>query len=114
MLEKRDLKRRHLIYYLRVYQGKSKKPIGYMADLHSRGIMLMSDEPIATEQNYDLRMELPQETSGKTFIEFSAKCLWCKKSVNTDFYESGFNLEEIDEDSISLIDTIIKFFGFRD
>jgi len=114
MIEKRELKRRHLIYYLRVYNGESKSPIGFMVDIHFKGIMLISDEPIKTNKHFDLKMELPRKTGDKSHVEFSAKSLWCKKSVNSDFFESGFSLEKIDEESLAAIDNIIKYFGFRD
>lgn len=114
MIEKRELKRRHLIYYLRVYNGKESKPLGFLVDIHFKGIMLISDEPIEVDKHYDLKMELPRKTAGKYFTEFSGKSLWCKKSVNADFYESGFTLEKIDEESLTVIDSIIKYFGFRD
>ncbi len=114
MLEKRELKRRHLIYYLRVYNGKSKNPIGFMVDIHFKGLMLISDEPIKSNKNFNLKMELPNKTGDKSYVDFSVKSLWCKKSVNADFYESGFSLEKIDEESLSTIDNIVKYFGFRD
>lgn len=114
MREKRKLKRRHLIYYLRVYNGKSKNPLGFMADIHEKGIMLVSDDPIEKDTVYHLKMELPQEIGRKTHIEFSAKSLWCKQGINSDFYESGFSFEKIDQESISTIDNVIRFFGFKD
>ena len=114
MLEKRELKRRHLIYYLRVYSDNSKNPLGFMADIHFKGIMLISDSLIETEKMFNLRMELPQQTGNNSTVEFAAKSLWSKQSINSDFYETGFSLEKIDEESISLIDTVIKYFGFRD
>lgn len=114
MHEKRKLKRRHLIYYLRVYDIKSKDSFGFMADIHSKGIMLISDEPIETNKVFDLRMELPQKIGKKTHIEFSAKSLWSKQGINSDFYETGLCLENVDEDSSDTIDSVIKFFGFKD
>ena len=114
MEEKRELKRRHLIYYLRVYNGKSKNPFGFMVDIHFKGLMLISDESIKTKKHFDLKMELPQETGDKLHVEFAATSLWCKKSVNADFYESGFSLDKIDEESLASIDNIIRYFGFRD
>ena len=82
MVEKRKLKRRHLIYYLRVYEDKSKTPLGYMADIHSQGIMLISDNPIKTNKLFKLRMELPQQIGTKAQIEFTARSLWGKKGIN--------------------------------
>ncbi len=114
MLEKRELKRRHLIYYLKVYNGKSKNPLGFMADIHSKGIMLISDDSIFTDKVYNLRMELPQPIGKKTHVEFSAKSLWSKKGTISDFFETGFSLEEVDEESIATIESVIKFFGFKD
>jgi hypothetical protein len=114
MLDKRKLKRRHLIYYLRVYDMKSKNSLGFMADIHSKGIMLISDEPIETNKVFDLRMELPQKIGKKTYLEFSDKSLWSKKGINSDFNETELSFEKIDEDSISTIESIIKFFGFKD
>lgn len=114
MQEKRKLKRRHLIYYLRVFKNKSNSPMGFMVDIHSKGIMLISDERIEENKNFDLRMELPQQIEQLSEIEFSAKSLWSKQALNSDFFESGFSIDKIDEETISIIDNVIKFFGFKD
>ena len=39
--EKRQIKRRHLIYYLRIYDGISSRIIGHAVDISQQGMMLI-------------------------------------------------------------------------
>jgi hypothetical protein len=46
MQEKRKLKRRHLIYYLRVFEKNTDTLLGYLVDITPEGIMIMSESPV--------------------------------------------------------------------
>ena len=110
----RKFKRRHLIYYLRVYDRKTGVLIGHLADITTDGIMLVSEVPIKTEEDFDFKMTLPAEIEGSRDIAFDASSIWCKKDVNPDFYATGFKISDIDNRDIELIEILIDSFGFRD
>ena len=56
MNEKRKLNRRHLIYYLRVFDRDTSILIGHLVDITAEGIMLISEDPIETDNIFQLKM----------------------------------------------------------
>lgn len=114
MYERRKLKRRHLIYYLRVFEQGTNKLMGHLVDLTQEGIMLISEDPIEVNKVYHLRMILPSRMGGKEEWLFDAESRWCKKDVNPDFYDTGFQLLNLKQEGLEIISNLIQGFGFRD
>ncbi|MEW5818537.1 MAG: PilZ domain-containing protein [Spirochaetota bacterium] len=113
-MEKRDMKRWHLIYYLRVFDRNTNNLIGNLVDITTEGIMLISEKPINTNQIYYFRMDLPQAVEGKKEIQFDCQSLWCKNDVNPDFYDTGFKFVNISDNARKIITELINTFFFRD
>lgn len=114
MTEKRKLKRRHLIYYLRVFDQNSNQLLGHLVDITTEGAMLISEKPIITNTLFQAKMVLPEEIEGSKDITFGANSIWCKKDVNPDYYVTGFQLQDVTDDDLEIIEQLIVEFGFRD
>ncbi|MCP4370519.1 MAG: PilZ domain-containing protein [Deltaproteobacteria bacterium] len=114
MLEKRKLKRRHLIYYLRVFDRNTNVLMGHLVDIASEGILLIGEHSIETDQIYQLKMVLPAEILGKEQLLFDAKCVRCQKDINSDFFNIGFQLEKVSRNHFFVIEQLIDDLGFRD
>jgi hypothetical protein len=112
--EKRRLKRRHLIYYLRVFEKNDDQPIGHMVDISAEGMMLISEDPIKTGTVFELRMVLPVEIEGSREIIFSAESRWCGKDENPDFYNTGFQLIDPSQEHIKITEHLIQKFCFKE
>ena len=110
----RKLKRRHLIYYLRVYDAVKDILIGHIADISTNGIMVMSEQPIPTDQDFVLKMIMPKALEGTKELVFKARSIWSQKDVNPDFYANGFQIHDVNMKDIDLIEYLIDEFGFRD
>ena len=113
-MSERKFKRRHLIYYLRVYDRNTGVLIGHLADITTDGVMLVSETPVKTETDFDFKMTLPAEIEGSREITFETSSIWSKKDVNPDFYATGFKIRNIDNRDLDLISILIDAFGFRD
>jgi len=114
MPDKRKLKRRHLIYYLRVFSGNAKNPLGFIVDINSDGVMLLSEKELKTGKTLKLKMDLPETFGNKSKVSFEAKCRWCKQGLNSDFYESGFEFAKISKEDADMIENVVSYFGFND
>lgn len=110
----RKFKRRHLIYYLKVYDRKTGVLIGHLADITTDGFMLVSEAPIKTEVDFNFKITLPAEFAGNRDIALDSRSIWCKKDVNPDFYATGFKISNIENRDIELFEMLIDSFGFRD
>ena len=110
----RNIKRRHLIYYLEVYDDSTGKLLGHLVDLTVKGIKLVSREEIAIGNEFALKMILPLEYSSKREVKFKAKSQWSSPDVNPDFYATGFSAPELDQETRSLFIALINLVGFND
>ncbi len=113
MKEQRKLQRRHLIYYLRVFNNDTNEVLGHLINITPEGIMVMSEEPLETNKVYRLRMDLPADVFKKKMIEFEAESRWCKKDVNPEFYDTGFKIKNLDSEDSRMIERLIDDYGFR-
>jgi hypothetical protein len=113
MPERRKVKRRHLIYYLRVFHRSTGRQVGHLVDLTPEGMMLMSERPIRVGRTLPLVMTLPS-AAGEQKVEFDATSLWTSADVNPDFYDTGFKFEKVSRRHLAQLETLIDDFGFRD
>jgi hypothetical protein len=114
LYEKRKLKRRHLIYYLRVFNNLNGELVGHMVDITEEGVMLISEQPIDIGTEIEMRMQLPFEILERNELTFSATCQWCKKDVNPDFYASGYSFTGLPMNDVVIIESLIQRYGFMD
>ena len=114
MPERRKLQRRHLIYYLRVFDRNTDQLIGHLVDITPEGVMLISEDSIETDIIFQLRMVLSAKIEGSRQITFAAKSIWCKKDINPDFYDTGFQLQKVEPKDIEVIKCLVDELGFRD
>jgi hypothetical protein len=114
MQERRKLKRRHIIYYLLVFDHATHALLGHLVDITAEGVMLISPQALETDRVYTLRMQLPYEISGKNELVFRARSKWCREDINPDFYDTGFELLDIASEDVETIEWLIERSGFRD
>lgn len=114
MAEKRRLKRRHLIFYLRVIEKDSNALLGFLVNITTQGIMMMSEAPLATGRIFHLKVLVDAEQVGEKYLEFKAVSRWCQPSVNSNFYDTGFELIDISATDLQGIQDVIEEFGFND
>jgi len=113
-VDKRKLKRRHLIYYLRVFDRNSGELLGHLVDVTQEGAKLISENPIPVMQRFQLRMLLPAEIFGRNELNFEAESLWSYFDINPQFHDTGFRLIDVDTRDMLTIARLINEFGFRD
>ncbi|MEN4011740.1 MAG: PilZ domain-containing protein [Chloroflexota bacterium] len=114
MNDRRKLKRRHILYYLLVFDHDTHALLGHLVDITAAGVMLISPQALETGRVYTLRMQLPYEISGKHELVFSARSKWCRKDINPDFYDTGFELLDVAGEDIQAVEWLIERSGFRD
>lgn len=110
MLEKRKLKRRQLIYYLKVIDRTSGQPIGRLVDITTEGLMLVSSAKIEVGEQFKLKLCLPKEMGENRNVNFEARSVWSKTDVNPDFIDTGFQFVRVSDQDISSIIELIQEF----
>ena len=112
--EMRKVERRHLVFYLRVFDGMGSKVIGHIVDISPQGLMLISDNPVPVNEDYRLRMRLPAEIVDRDEIVINATSRWCRQDENPDFYITGFQIHNLTADVEKYISCLIDDFSFID
>lgn len=114
MSDRRILHRRHLIYYLKVFDRDADRLLGHLVDITEEGIMIVSESPYEEGKALKMKMLLPRQIEDKDEIEFDARVMWCRKDVNPSLYGVGFKFEYVDVLSRQIIFELIHEFGFTD
>jgi len=108
MEERRKLKRRHIMFYSRVFDRKTGKLLGYLGDITTGGIMIISEEPLQTEVHLKLRIDLPEYIYHKAVFNFEAQSLWCQPDIDPIFHNTGCKLLNISKDDQEVIEQILR------
>ena len=112
MLNKRSLNRRHLLYYLKVYDQHSDIFIGNMVDITTEGILLTCDAEIKIHTCFDFRIILPEEFPDADEILCRVQSKW-QRQLNSEVYDIGFNFIKISTKDTSNINRLIDEFAFQ-
>ncbi len=110
----RRVPRRHLIYYLRVYDSQDGSLLGNLVDISTKGIMVVSEKEIPKNQLFRLRMVLPETLEGSKEVEFEAESRWCQNDTNPDFYDTGFELIDPRVAFLDAVDRLVEGCLFKE
>jgi hypothetical protein len=115
MPERRKLKRRHLLYYLRVYNAATGRLLGHLVDISPGGVMVTSGSRRRLNRTVRLRLVLPDPhpRRGKR-IEFEATTKWCRRDANPDLWDTGFETTALGRKQAIEIETLVEDYGFSD
>lgn len=111
MAQKRELERKALVYYLKIFEQDSDELLGRLGDITEKGFLLISDKGLPVEKEFDLRMKLPDTFPDEDEIEFTAESVWSQKDVNPDFYATGFKITGISAEAKQTISELIDLIG---
>jgi len=111
---KRRVPRRHLIYYLRVFDRGTDTLVGNLVDISPMGIMLVSDKPLDVGREYCLRMMLPELVEGSRYIDFNGRAVWTKNDINPDFYDTGFELVDPSQEFLAVLEGLLEELAFKE
>ncbi len=114
MGEYRKLERRHIMFYSRIFNRKTGGFLGYLGNITPEGAMIISENPLSTDTVYSLSMGIPEDLYEKAVLSFEARSIWCKPDIDPNFYDTGFQLFDLTEEDIAIINQIIEDYGFRE
>jgi PilZ domain len=111
--DRRSVMRRHLIYYLRVWDVKADKLLGHVVDINADGFMLISEKQVEPEKTFDLEIRWNTPDEKKINIQFQAESRWSTNDVNPSFFDTGFKLIGPTDDVLEPIREMIEEYGFQ-
>ena len=108
----RKFKRKDLIYYLKVTDQETNQVIGHVVNISNKGLMLIGEDYINPGATFQLQMYLPEEIQGVRNYEFTATSRWCKEDEKPDFYNTGFELNNVSSEAIEIIKHLVLRFCY--
>ncbi len=112
--DRRLIRRRHLIFHLRVFDRDTGNKLGHVVDISPGGMMLVSEEIIPTGVDYKLTMQLPTDSGDTVEHHFEASSVWSSNDVNPQFFDTGFKVTQASKGHIETVKQLVENYGFRD
>lgn len=102
-----------MVFFGRVIDRKSAQLIGNVADITKDGMMIISGQPLAVDQGFELRLDLSKDIFGVDHIDLDGRSIWCNPDIDPSLYNTGFQLEDVSEADSKIIEQIIDVYGIR-
>jgi len=114
MQERRKEPRKTLMAYTQVFNLYGGYLLGYLADLHLRGAMVIGNKAVADNLELTLAIELPDLPNVKASrITIPAHTVWCQQDISPEFFNIGFEFKEVLDDQKKVIQAIMELYEFR-
>ena len=106
-------KRRKVLTFTPVYDHSEDVLMGYLGDLTLRGALMISEEPVQTDQTLTLGIEF-RKTSVKPVkrMVIPARVAWCKHEEHRTYYNTGLEFLELNEKEKKAVEAILKKYEF--
>jgi hypothetical protein len=115
MEDKRASKRRHIVYYLKIYNIATKQLIGFLCDISPGGLLITSESRLRLHTDYKIGMKLPDNFSPKLkVLPLNIRVLWMKKDKNPKYMIFGCRLLDVTTPLVTIINQLIAVYGFND
>lgn len=113
-LDRRQLQRRKLTYYMLVRDANTQKAIGNLMDITPAGLLMDSRDPFPLEKDYRLRLDTTPEVGDKSYISFIARTKWCHRDPTDIFlYDIGFSIVTIGASDAAILKRISEKYAVQ-
>jgi len=112
--ETRAQKRKNIIYQLEVHDYETGVFLGWLVDLTTKGLKLVSEHPLEVNRIRRLKITLPPGYFMQQEFCFEAKSMWCTKDVNPDYYATGFFTPNLEAVNPEIARNLINHLSFND
>lgn len=114
MKERRKQERKTLVAYTQVFDLYGGNLLGYLGDLTASGAMIISEKPMKPDTEITLALELPEMPGIRAVrMSVSARVAWCQQDLSPQFYNIGFEFNDLSEEQKQLVASIIQNYEFR-
>ena len=105
--ERRNIKRLKLVYYLQVYDRKTRALLGSVADISPQGMRLVSEKYFPPESVLAMSILLPEGSIFGESVEVDSRCRWCTEDRENASFESGFEFVKTADSGVFVVKALI-------
>jgi len=114
MQERRKKPRKSLMAYTQVFDLYGGYLIGYLGDLNAGGAMVIGDKSLEVNTKITLAIELPElEGIQAARIVLPARVAWTEPDVSPNYYNVGFEFQDVKPEQERIIEAIMKKYEFQ-
>lgn len=113
MQERRKEPRHPLKAYTQVFDLYGGDLLGYLADLHLQGAMVIGSNAVPVGREYTLAIELPalpQVNAAR--MTLPAHSVWCEKDISPEFFDIGFAFGKLTAAQTQVLKAIVENYEF--
>ncbi|CAM3691533.1 PilZ domain-containing protein [Parendozoicomonas haliclonae] len=105
--------RDNLASFLKVYNRRTGRELGYIGNISRNGLMLITRWRVQTDTVFHLRIVLPDDLQTNCYVDFDARCQWCRPDIDAESFDSGYTVIASSVNYDTLIDSLRGYFSFR-
>jgi hypothetical protein len=115
MPDQRLYKRRHLLYYLDVFERGSGAKLGHLGDLTAQGMLLLADRQYVKGARLALEIDLTPLSGlpGGSFA-VNATVIWCADDGSPLYHLVGLAFDELGSTEAAIVRMLLKVIAFAD
>lgn len=115
MPDHRRVKRRHLYFYLSLYDRDTGEPIGRLGDVNEQGLLLLTENPVHVGDVLHLSLDLGavEEFEGAR-IEADAVVRWSGFDMTPASHCAGLEFLDPSDELAAIVAWLIEEIGFKD
>ena len=114
MDERRQINRKYLAVYSRVFDRVSGRVLGYLSDLSQRGTMIISDNPMVVGSKLELRFDLPDPPLfSADHLDIASVVAWSSRDIDPSFFNVGFEFTEVSELQSGILAEMMEAYEFN-
>lgn len=113
--EKRTQTRRNLIFYLKVVDANTGEELGRVGNLTTRGVLVIGDHEIEEGEQHSIKIDISDVEVGMEcdYIQMDITACWSKQDINPDYYVTGYRADDMDDESVEIIEKILESIAFK-
>ncbi len=112
--DRRDSKRRHLIFNIAVLKAGTEEEIGRIADISTEGLLVASPSKLPLSERNKLTLKLPESCQHISNVEFEAEARWHRDDANPDYELTGYEVITPTSEYKKLCQLLVRDIGFKD
>ena len=91
-----------------VYDRNTENVVGHLLDISIGGFMIIGKVPFEKNNVYQFKMDFSSVMNCEQQIPFDVRCAWMEKTLNIEYYITGFEFTKIYTEHIDIIKQLIE------
>lgn len=115
MFEQRRYKRRHLLFYLDVFEQETGRKLGSLGDLTPKGLLILSERGWLPGEKLAMEVALPDIDGFRNERLFARGTVkWTASDHNPAIQCTGVEFDDLGMKGQALVSLLVQLIGFRD